>query len=703
MAESRLIQKQLAGKEDLLLGVGTVSQARATGVKTITKLNATHFGGVLVVDTINDLNSLDKNQLDEQVVLVKEDGYIYIYNGTSWVTKTTTIVENIESLKTLSTGTTEVLGYYTKGDGGGGLFYWDSTSTETDNGGTIIQATGVTTGRWQRIYSGAINPKWFGAKDYREDSDFDNTSIFMNILNSFSALCLDLDTVYRLKSPLLNITSKKIFSSSVPNLNSRFYNKTIATILCDQEFLKYTASTTIDATNTLENINIKATSYYTSSSVSDYVGILVEDNEISYNTYNNVIIEGFKKSIDFTGFGWLNYFSDCIFFGTDDNAVLSVKKGTLTPQYDGVYNVFLLTRCVFVFHGLDSSTGICLELGEFTNGYGFDLQNTHFEGGLYLIKNNSFAMKVSVNNCWADYANKTDITPHTMYNYCSFIIANIPNAYFMMGNGGSVTNCVFRNIDNNITNLVDLSTNTVLNSYNQAQNTNNRLYLDNKLDKLALKSDLFIERYGIITSTQSAGITTSLTSQTSPSVPTSSGESKHYRNNNTDYVEHFISSRNSNGSVTIKTWTGNNGFYPSADNTLPLGKASNKWSVVYAGTATINTSDDREKTYLDITEAERLVAIELKENMKKFKFNNAIESKGEKARIHFGASAQTVKSIFEKHGLIAEDYSILCYDEWEEQVEIKDEEGNIIQAYTPSGNRYGLRYEELLCFIISAI
>lgn len=89
MAESRLIQKQLAGKEDLLLGVGTVSQARATGVKTITKLNATHFGGVLVVDTINDLNSLDKNQLDEQVVLVKEDECIYIYNGTSWVTKTT--------------------------------------------------------------------------------------------------------------------------------------------------------------------------------------------------------------------------------------------------------------------------------------------------------------------------------------------------------------------------------------------------------------------------------------------------------------------------------------------------------------------------------------------------------------------------------------------------------------------------------------
>ena len=32
-----------------------------------------------------------------------------------------------------------------------------------------------------------------------------------------------------------------------------------------------------------------------------------------------------------------------------------------------------------------------------------------------------------------------------------------------------------------------------------------------------------------------------------------------------------------------------------------------------------------------------------------------------------------------------------------------DEEGNIIEPYRPAGDRYGIRYEELLCFIISAI
>lgn len=57
-----------------------------------------------------------------------------------------------------------VSGYYNPGDGGGGHFYWDSVSTETDNGGTIIKVTSVATGRWKRIFGGAIDVKWFGAK-----------------------------------------------------------------------------------------------------------------------------------------------------------------------------------------------------------------------------------------------------------------------------------------------------------------------------------------------------------------------------------------------------------------------------------------------------------------------------------------------------------------------------------------------------------
>ena len=52
-------------------------------------------------------------------------------------------------------------GYYARYDGGGGTFVWHAGSSTTANGGTVL---GAGTGRWKRVYSGAINVRWFGAK-----------------------------------------------------------------------------------------------------------------------------------------------------------------------------------------------------------------------------------------------------------------------------------------------------------------------------------------------------------------------------------------------------------------------------------------------------------------------------------------------------------------------------------------------------------
>lgn len=85
-------------------------------------------------------------------------------------------VNNIAALK-LKTGTyngqlATLLGYYTYADGGEGNFYWNSTSTATDNGGTIIQVTGVSTGRWIRLFkNNQINIKCFGAKGDNTQND----------------------------------------------------------------------------------------------------------------------------------------------------------------------------------------------------------------------------------------------------------------------------------------------------------------------------------------------------------------------------------------------------------------------------------------------------------------------------------------------------------------------------------------------------
>lgn len=76
-------------------------------------------------------------------------------------------INDIASLRTeTSRDSTHVWvkGYYTEGDGGEGEFYWDSSSTTTDNSGSIIQATGISTGRWRRLHADKINVRWFGAK-----------------------------------------------------------------------------------------------------------------------------------------------------------------------------------------------------------------------------------------------------------------------------------------------------------------------------------------------------------------------------------------------------------------------------------------------------------------------------------------------------------------------------------------------------------
>jgi hypothetical protein len=155
-------------------------------------------------------------------------------------------------------------------------------------------------------------------------------------------------------------------------------------------------------------------------------------------------------------------------------------------------------------------------------------------------------------------------------------------------------------------------------------------------------------------------------------------------------------------------------LFPNTDNASDLGRASERWKTVYAVTPTINTSDGREKESVrELSEAERAVALRIKSLIRAFKFTDAVKLKGDGARIHFGVIAQDVKAAFEAEGLVAENYAMFCFDEWAEEPEITepvlDEEGlptgetQVVQAYRPAGNRYGVRYEELLAFVVAAL
>jgi len=137
---------------------------------------------------------------------------------------------------------------------------------------------------------------------------------------------------------------------------------------------------------------------------------------------------------------------------------------------------------------------------------------------------------------------------------------------------------------------------------------------------------------------------------------------------------------NSNGGSGSETGA----YYPTFDNKTTLGLSSNRWSVVYAGTAMINTSDRNLKEEIqELSEAELRVAQACKGLVRKFKFKGG-------TRKHIGVIAQDVRDAFTAQGLDAHEYGLFCSDTW------TDDTGQEV-------TQLGIRYDELLAFIISVL
>ena len=77
--------------------------------------------------------------------------------------------------------------------------------------------------------------------------------------------------------------------------------------------------------------------------------------------------------------------------------------------------------------------------------------------------------------------------------------------------------------------------------------------------------------------------------------------------------------------------------------------------------------------------------------MRKFRWKSSVEEKGDDARIHFGIIAQDLQDAFTAEGLDAGRYAMFTSATW------TDEETG------EERSRMGVRYSELLAFIISAI
>lgn len=164
----------------------------------------------------------------------------------------------------------------------------------------------------------------------------------------------------------------------------------------------------------------------------------------------------------------------------------------------------------------------------------------------------------------------------------------------------------------------------------------------------------------------------------------------------------------------------------ASDNVASLGTGSFRFSVVFAATGTINTSDEREKRWRGgLTAAELRAAKRIARVIGIFQWRDSLAEKGEAARLHIGVLAQQVFAILEEEGLDWRRYAWCCYDEWEdqfvpvfEQIEDTpasfDDDGNEVAPATykmievgqrlelPAGNRYGVRPDQLAMFLIAA-
>jgi len=68
-----------------------------------------------------------------------------------------------------------VAGFHSPGDGGGGLFRWDSSLSSGENGGTAFRAEGRDVGRWVRMFEehDPVHVRWFGARGDGSQDDSD--------------------------------------------------------------------------------------------------------------------------------------------------------------------------------------------------------------------------------------------------------------------------------------------------------------------------------------------------------------------------------------------------------------------------------------------------------------------------------------------------------------------------------------------------
>lgn len=135
---------------------------------------------------------------------------------------------------------------------------------------------------------------------------------------------------------------------------------------------------------------------------------------------------------------------------------------------------------------------------------------------------------------------------------------------------------------------------------------------------------------------------------------------------------------------------------PDGNGNHGLGQSDHRWGQIWSTSSTISTSDARLKTEPEFFPDEVLDAWG-DVDFVQFKMRESVDKKGDAARFHSGLVAQQIETAFASKNLDAREYGFFCWDEWEEEPDVRDESGHTVQEGHPAGDMFSLRYEEALC------
>lgn len=301
---------------------------------------------------------------------------------------------------------------------GGGVFYWDSTSSDVDDNGVIIKPTAATTGRWVRRVGSFATPTMFGALGGAENTVADTAahqSALTYAAGNNKVLRLDVGSYYLTISPTYSGSNPVVIAGPGRNLCSLYFNGNI-------NGFDITTTNIVDIRNfSAMAPDVKATGVAVSVTGSGQV--LLDNIYIAKTGGSNT----WRGGVQFTDCNYTTT-KNCFITSTADSGVFGVawEGSTSSVSHDVDNTMMYSVDIAYYAHTQTAATsgveGIRITGGEAVCNTGFmwlsDANTAVYVPPLYMISNSHINVstrlgrirnvtQVSINNCFVYNSNTT--------------------------------------------------------------------------------------------------------------------------------------------------------------------------------------------------------------------------------------------------------------------------------------------------------